>query len=72
MRVGSLVHPVKSFRKAVSAVMDDLVKCDGYKDHSQLAPYDDYDLTSKIDNINNNLLKSSPPCECPDFFLVGL
>ena len=31
MRVGSLVHPcrVKSFRKAVSAVMDDLVKCAG-------------------------------------------
>ena len=28
---GSLVHPcrVKSFRKAVSAVMDDLVKCAG-------------------------------------------
>ena len=31
MRVGSLVHPcrVKYFRKAVSVVMDDLVKCAG-------------------------------------------
>ena len=47
-------HRVKSFQKAVSAVMDDLVKCAGQKDHRQHAPYDDYNLTSKIAYMYNN------------------
>ena len=43
----------KYFRKAVSAVMDDLVKCAGKQDHRQLTP-NNYNLISKIDYLNNN------------------
>ena len=55
MRVATFVHPcrVKSFRKAVSAVMDDLVMMLANKDHRQLTPNDN-NLTIKIDYLNNN------------------
>ena len=54
MRVGTVVHPcrVKSFRKAVSAVMDDLETCDLIIDN--LHP---------IFAINN-LTLYIPVCEC--------
>ena len=62
MRVVTLVHPCrdKSFRKAVSAVMDDLVKVLANKSIEQ--------LTSSVMSQLINLIAACVPLDC---FLVG-